>query len=126
MRRPTAILNKLVHRSASLGGDPTFMLPGARRIGEGCARVAYRIGAYVVKDGRDIGLGNRNTPPLLELRRVGVLPPQQWRRNGWVVQPFYRLNRNSPVHSRTCGSDWDLHNSNVGFDARGRAVAFDW
>jgi murein endopeptidase len=43
-----------------------------------------------------------------------------------VVQPFYRKRSHHHIHVRCARSPMDLHEDNVGFDTRGRAVAFDW
>lgn len=128
MRRPQSILRRLVHRPKTVHGYVPNLLPEAKRIGEGCARTAYRVGNYVVKEAGFMGtFSNQRNPPKTTLRRLGILPPQQWFRNGWVVQPWYRLNRRSPVHGRTSENDfYDLHPGNIGFDTKGRPVAFDW
>jgi hypothetical protein len=95
---------------------------------------AYRLGAYVIKHGCYFTCGPRTaTRRLRRQSRMRIAPTVTVRKRGytWRVQRYYASL------TQTQESDWyrdqymhsfrlDLHTGNVGRDARGRLVAFDW
>lgn len=125
------------------GGWNPSELPGSRLIDEGCYRKAYRIGDYVVK--RHVARIRRmkdHVPSVRVLAKLGLHPPEQWRVKDWIIQPYYPavpcedqmrferyhfrdefLWRPSPFARRV---RLDLHYGNIGLDAQGRQVLFDW
>ncbi len=125
MRRPIRLLSRLTKRASTCAGDVRALIPEAIWIGKGAARSAYRVGSYVVKR-HDVY--HASPFPWREGRRLKIRAAQEWRRNGWCVQPFYRIEKKSPFHRHAhyLDSPTDFHDENIGFDDQGRAVAFDW
>lgn len=99
-------------------------LPGIRFIGSGCYRSAYAIGDYVVKKHNRACSQYRNRYPLPK----GVYyPHKEWKVGKWVVQPKYKRMSDrqwDKLFNNRCYRD--LHPGNLGYDKRGRVVAFDW
>lgn len=106
-------------------------LPGAKLIGGGVSCDAYKVGRYVVKENQHHGCQTRHRTPTQQLRRWGCRAPKQWCVKGWIIQPFYRrlTRKQGEFFSDRFGwfdSRLDLHSNNIGFDKKGRLVAFDW
>lgn len=109
---------------------------GARKCGEGCYKIAYRLGEFIIKEIPEWEPYGSKVPYRF-LRKVRVCRPQQWVFNRYLVQMAYKT---VPLHSNelndkmdqyfepTQGYRWnkDLHNGNVGWNHLGLVVAFDW
>ena len=129
-------------RTALKGGVQPQDLPGAVRLGAGCFREAFKVGAFVVKE-RQYGQADpcqiredlrpwklRVAPTVFVFGRdcLGM-------ETEYSIQPAYR-----PLHTvagsypqlsespaaGAVGSWGDVHSGNVGLDHRNRFVAFDW
>ena len=120
-------------------------LPGAQLIGGGCFRRAYRVGEWVVKETSDDTHASSteqcHIPRSVAQRRIGVVPitlaPTIYVRTHnrrYMIQPYIEpmSTRGTPTYVEFCKflapfkTRLDLHDDNVGFDAQGGLVAFDW
>ncbi len=111
-------------------------LMGAKNLGSGCYKTGWRIGDFVIKQAQDIA---PITNDYLRYAKVlGIRFAPQEVINGWVIQRYYR-----PITSRQYGylfeqaeekpgfdgywtASVDFNQRNLGWDGRGRLVAFDW
>jgi hypothetical protein len=115
------------------GVDPERLF-GAEYLGEGMDRKAYRVGPFVVKYASEY---THNTPTVqADVRQAGmrVAPTLTLHafHGSFNIQMAYRtLNQEQEDRFRytsqyLAGGNWDVHGRNVGYDRRGRLVAFDW
>lgn len=105
-------------------------LPRAKALEGGGSRTAFKVGRYVVKSAEHWGI-RQGQSPVGKLQRLGLHPPKQWRIGPWLVQWYYRpltwdQYYKHPLWPRWEETQLDIHAFNVGWDDRGRVVAFDW
>lgn len=99
---------------------------GAKAIGEGCFRTAYRFRGYVIK-AKAGWHGKKFRYPKAGFAKYDVLPAKSWFVGKWQIQPYYKPL--SVVEGQRFENltkfDYDLKADNVGI-LNGQIYAFDW
>lgn len=98
----------------------------AEEIGDaGSYRTAYLIGNYVVKlSNRASGQGHRHR---IKLPKGVRYPDREWKVGKWVIQRYYEpISYDDWAERFPDGCYHDFHDENLGYDSKGRLVAFDW
>lgn len=105
---------------------------GAKYLGEGIERTAYRLGKWAIKENPDDHENLRNrTESQRYGRKNGIPPVRTYYVPGWAVQPLLTpLQRGSSEWNRVADitGSWpgDIYSNNVGKDRNGTLRAFDW
>lgn len=136
-----------IERQLRLGREPQDL--GGRKIGEGVCKAAYLFesvsGGFVVKLNAQQGYAGKaeKTPPKA-ITLYGARCPRTYKAGKYILQEYvkpvdklkdfereypeayavYRALNTEEAHKK--GVPYDIHRGNVGIDANGKLVVFDW
>ncbi len=118
------------------GYDPTEF--GAKHIGGGFFRQAYRCGDYVIKrQHKHCGHYRKKSAVRKELASLGIMMCPTWtvrrpHHRAWIIQPYCRRVNWTERTKRNRADLWDaitlldVHEDNLGYDRQWNLVAFDY
>lgn len=101
---------------------------GAKYLGQGVERTAYRLGQWVIKKRSRYFSASYRKRAKRAWTRLGIPPIPTRYAGGYMVQPFCRhvaKHRSKAFHRKYDSRIADVHAGNVGY-FKGKLYAFDW